>query len=173
VVNIVPIQKDETLIINMSKLYCMVHEGKDFDEMVERITRHIDYENFKGIVAISDENEIIGFVYGYESLEGQYYNHLLREALSSKQVDRWLHDCFEFVELAVHSDYRKKGVGTALHNNLLDGICNKTSVLTTQVSNNHARSLYEKLEWSNIMEPFHPSKDDVPYVIMGKDLSTV
>lgn len=172
-VNMVPIQKDETLIINMSRLYCMVHEGKDFDEMVERTTRHTSYENFKGIVAVSDVNEIIGFAYGYQSVEGQYYNHLLREALSSKQVDQWLQDCFEFVELAVHPDYRQKRLGTTLHNCLLGGISNRTSVLTTQVSNHNARSLNDKLQWSNIMEPFHPSKDDVPYVIMGKDLSTI
>ncbi|MBY0599289.1 GNAT family N-acetyltransferase [Bacillus bingmayongensis] len=171
--NIVPIQKDETLVKNIAKLYCMVYEGKDFDEMVERITRHMDYKKFKGIVAISDAKEIIGFAYGYQSLEGQYYNHVLREALSSEQANQWLQDCFEFVELAVHSNYRKNGLGTVLHNHLLDGIFNKTSVLTTQVSNHNARSLYEKLEWINIMEPFHPSKDDVPYVIMGKDLSTI
>jgi hypothetical protein len=29
-----------------------------------------------------------------------------------------------------------------------------------------------KLDWVNVLEPFHPSKDDVPYVIMGKVLKT-
>ncbi len=35
-----------------------------------------------------------------------------------------------------------------------------------------ARSLYERLEWVNILEPFHPSTNDVPYIIMGKTLKT-
>lgn len=29
-----------------------------------------------------------------------------------------------------------------------------------------------KLDWVNVLEPFHPSKDYVPYVIMGKVLKT-
>lgn len=79
---------------------------------------------------------------------------------------------FEFVEIAVHPQYRNEGLGTKLHNELLEGIPNRTSVLTTQKNNEKARSLYGKLDWVNVLEPFHPSKDDVPYVIMGKVLKT-
>ncbi|EJV86608.1 hypothetical protein IG9_02720 [Bacillus cereus HuA2-9] len=89
-----------------------------------------------------------------------------------EQVDQWLEDCFEFVELAVHPEYRNECLGTKLHNELLEGILNRTSVLTTQIDNEKARSLYERLDWVNILEPFHPSKDDVPYVIMGKFIKT-
>ncbi|PEV97767.1 GNAT family N-acetyltransferase [Bacillus cereus] len=169
---ILPIRKDEAIIINMTKLYCKVFNKTNFDEMVERITRHMGYTGFKGAVAINDENEVVGFTYGYRSLEGQYYNQLMREALNLEQVDQWLEDCFEFVELAVHPQYRNEGLGTKLHNRLLDGISNRTSVLTTQINNEKARSLYERLDWVNLLEPFHPSKNDVPYVIMGKALKT-
>ncbi|MFJ8354006.1 GNAT family N-acetyltransferase [Bacillus paramycoides] len=169
---ILPIRKDEAIIINMAKLYCKVFDKTNFDEMVERITRHMGYTDFKGAVAINDENEVIGFTYGYRSLEGQYYNQLMREALNSEQVERWLQDCFEFVELAVHPKYRNVGLGTKLHNGLLEGIPNRTSVLTTQINNLKARSLYEKLDWVNVLEPFHPSKDNAPYVIMGKAIKT-
>ncbi|MGY0211278.1 GNAT family N-acetyltransferase, partial [Bacillus cereus] len=99
-----------------------------------------------------------------------YYNQLMREALHLEQVDEWLQDCFEFVELAVHPQYQNKGLGTKLHNELLEGLSNRTSVLTTQINNEKARSLYERLDWVNVLEPFHPSKNDVPYVIMGKVL---
>ncbi|NWK69859.1 GNAT family N-acetyltransferase [Bacillus paramycoides] len=142
---IVPIQKDEILIKNMVNLYCIVFKRTNFDEMLERIKRHMGYTNFKGVVAINDENEVIGFTYGYRSLEGQYYNQLMREVLSLEQIDQWLEDCFEFVELAVHPEYRNMGLGTKLHNGLLEGIPNRTSVLTTQINNQKARSLYEKL----------------------------
>ncbi|KFN02166.1 GNAT family N-acetyltransferase [Bacillus clarus] len=167
---IVPIQKDEVLIENIVKLYCIVFEKTNFDEMLERIKRHMGYTDFKGVVAINDGNEVIGFAYGYRSVKGQYYNQLMSEALNLEQVNQWLQDCFEFVELAVHPEHRNKGLGTTLHNHLLEGIRNKTSVLTTQINNGKARSLYGNLEWMNVMEPFHPSKDDVPYVIMGKAL---
>ncbi|KAA0760312.1 GNAT family N-acetyltransferase [Bacillus sp. SH5-2] len=168
----VSIERDEILIHNIANLYCKAFEKTNFNEMIERVKRHIEYEDFKGIVAINDENEVVGFTYGYRSLEGQYYNQLMREALHLEQVNEWLQDCFEFVELAVHPKYQKEGLGTKLHNRLLDGISNRTSVLTTQINNVKARSLYERLDWVNILDPFYPSKDDVPCVIMGKVLKT-
>lgn len=168
----VSIEKEEILIENMAKLYCKAFEKTNFNEMIERMKRHVEYADFKGIVAINDENEVVGFTYGYRSLEGQYYNQLMREALNLEQVEEWLQDCFEFVELAVHPQYQNEGLGTKLHNELLKGISNRTSVLTTQINNEKARSLYERLEWLNILEPFHPSKNDVPYIIMGKTLKT-
>ncbi|KLA31565.1 GNAT family N-acetyltransferase [Bacillus cereus] len=167
---IIPIRKDEALIINMAKLYCIVFDTTNFADMVEQIRRHIGYTDFKGIVAINDENEVVGFTYGYRSLEGQYYNQLMREVLNREQVDQWLEDCFEFVELAVDPQYQNEGLGTKLHNELLEGISNRTSVLTTQINNEKARSLYERLDWVDVLEPFHPSKNDVSYVIMGKAL---
>ncbi|MED0937079.1 GNAT family N-acetyltransferase [Bacillus mobilis] len=166
----VSIEKDEILLHNITKLYCKVFEKTNFHEMIERINRHIEYTDFKGIVAINEEKEVVGFTYGYRSLEGQYYNQLMREALHLEQVNQWLQDCFEFVELAVDPQYRNEGLGTRLHNELLEGISNRTSVLTTQINNQKARSLYERLDWVDVLEPFHPSKNDVPYVIMGKNL---
>lgn len=171
-VKFVSIEKEEILIENMAKLYCKAFEKTNFNEMIERMKRHVEYADFKGIVAINDENEVVGFTYGYRSLEGQYYNQLMREALNLEQVEEWLQDCFEFVELAVHPQHQNEGLGTKLHNELLKGILNRTSVLTTQINNEKARSLYERLEWVNILEPFHPSTNDVPYIIMGKTLKT-
>ncbi len=164
------IEKDEVLINNMGQLYCKAFEKTNFNEMIERIKRHIEYPNFKGIVAINEEKEVVGFTYGYRSLEGQYYNQLMREALHLEQVNHWLQDCFEFVELAVDPKYRNEGLGTRLHNELLEGISNRMGILTTQINNQKARSLYERLGWVDVLEPFHPSKNDVPYVIMGKNL---
>ncbi|HDR4423189.1 TPA: GNAT family N-acetyltransferase [Bacillus cereus] len=164
------IEKDEVLINNMGQLYCKAFEKTNFNEMIERIKRHIEYPNFKGIVAINEEKEVVGFTYGYRSLEGQYYNQLMREALHLEQVNHWLQDCFEFVELAVDPKYRNEGLGTRLHNELLEGISNRTGILTTQINNQKARSLYERLGWVDVLEPFHPSENDVPYVIMGKNL---
>jgi GNAT superfamily N-acetyltransferase len=169
-VKFIRIEKDEILINNMAKLYCKAFEKTIFTEMIERIKRHIEYADFKGIVAINDENEVVGFTYGYRSLEEQYYNQLMREALNLEQADEWLQDCFEFVELAVHPQYRNEGLGMKLHNELLEGISNRTSILTTQINNEKARSLYERLDWVDVLEPFHPSKNDVSYVIMGKAL---
>ena len=57
---------------------------------------------------------MIGFAYGYASLPGQYYHELLARAFDREECDKWLRDCFEFVELAVHPSFRKQGLGRML-----------------------------------------------------------
>lgn len=66
----VSIEKDEILIGNMVKLYCKVFEKINFNEMIEWMNRYIEYIGFKGIVVINDENEVVGFIYGYCLMEG-------------------------------------------------------------------------------------------------------
>ncbi|WP_369903547.1 hypothetical protein [Bacillus manliponensis] len=61
-----------------------------------------------------------------------------------------------------------KGLGTKLHNKLLENVPNKTSILTTQVDNDIARRIYNKLNWIDVKEPFYLG--ETAYVIMGKVL---
>lgn len=96
-------------------------------------------------MAQDDKSEVVGFSYGYTSLPGQYYNGLLEKEFSSTEQTKWLTDCFELVKLAVHPSYRKQGLGKMLITELLEGVGNKTALLTIQVNNNSARSLYESL----------------------------
>ncbi|SCN08081.1 Protein of unknown function [Bacillus wiedmannii] len=78
------IENDEVLINNMAQLYCKVFEKTNFTEMIERINRHIEYTGFKGIVAMNEENEVVGFTYGYRSLDGQYY-----KSINEKIIKLW------------------------------------------------------------------------------------
>ncbi len=48
----------------MEKLYCRAFEKTSFNEMIERINRHIEYTGFKGIVAMNKENEFVGLQTG-------------------------------------------------------------------------------------------------------------
>lgn len=166
--NMIPITNDKQLVQNIASLYCNVFNETDEQEFAARIVRHMGYEGFKGVAAINKAGEVVGFSYGYTSLKGQFYHDLLAKALSSEDGQLWLTDCFEFVELSVHSDYRGKGLGTLLHNDVLRNVPHKTSVLTTQVDNTAARIMYKKLGWTDVKEPFYPGK--TPFVIMGKFL---
>src|SRR5690606_5585900 len=83
------------------------------EDFVSRIKRHETYPNFRGIIAVHDQ-DIIGFAYGYSSIKGQYYHELLRKALSPKDQTNWLEDCFEFLELAVHPSHRRNKLGAKL-----------------------------------------------------------
>ncbi|MGE6256924.1 GNAT family N-acetyltransferase [Heyndrickxia sporothermodurans] len=91
-------------------------------------------------------------------MPGQYYNNLLEKDFHLEEKHKWLNHCFEFVEVAIHPSYRKQGLGK------------NTAILTTQVNNIAARSLYESLNWKVLKEPFFPSDKNNPFGIMGKEL---
>ncbi|MED4018778.1 GNAT family N-acetyltransferase [Sutcliffiella cohnii] len=163
---ILPIKQDEKLLGKIDSLYMDIWNHS----IKERLIKHSSYEGFRGYVIISDDEEVLGFSYGYTSLSGQYYHELLSKELEPKEYEKWLTDCFELVELAVHPARRKQGFGKFLVNELLRGVDNKTSLLTTQVSNHPARKMYENLGWVVVKESFLPNVDSSPYVIMGEVL---
>lgn len=134
----------------------------------ERFQRHRGYLGFRCLLALRNE-QLVAFSYGYQSLEGQYYNGLLARALGSEQSERWLSNCFELVELAVDPDFRRQAVGTQLCQQLLADLPYRTAILTTQTNNQAARSLYTRLGWQALLEPFYPNTAQ-PFVIMVKEL---
>lgn len=153
---------------HIARLYSEIW-GTSAEEFLIRFKRHATYPGFRGIVATAGE-EIISLAYGYTSMEGQYYHEILKKSLSVKEQKLWLADCFELVELAVDPAFRRNKIGQALLSELTGQIMNKTAILTTQVDNLPARTMYEKLGWISIRDNFVPKENGKPYVIMGKEL---
>ncbi|MDL4841078.1 GNAT family N-acetyltransferase [Aquibacillus rhizosphaerae] len=125
---------------------------KDLNIIQKRIEKHSKYQGFKLVKCVNDVNDVIGFAYGYTSSVGQFYRSLLELHLNEEEKNKWLSDCFEVVELAVSPTYRRKGIGTEVHDNLLTGLSHETAILTTQIDNYKARSLYMKMGWRTIKE---------------------
>ena len=167
-VKVLELASDEVLQ-QVSELYKEVWDSED-NSIKERILKHSSYEGFRGFVVLSNKDKVIGFSYGYTSLPGQFYHEILAKEFNSEEYHQCLQDCFEIVELAVQPSYRKKGLGTMLITKLLEAVDNKTAILTPQINNISARSLYESLHWKVLKEPFYPSNSKQPYVIMGKKL---
>jgi ribosomal protein S18 acetylase RimI-like enzyme len=148
-------------------LYHQVWPSRDI-AFAERLNRQSLYPGFRGYVLLEDE-QLLGFCYGYHSRPGQYYHGLLEAGLGPVSSMRWLNDCFEVVELAIAPEMRRQGFATLLLESVLYGVPHHTAVLTTQVDNVPARSLYVRLGWRVLLEPFYPNTSE-PYVIMGKRL---
>lgn len=157
------------LLQQVSALYQMVWKNDD-NSIKESIQKHRSYEGVRGFVVLSEEDNVIGFSYGYTSLPGQFYHELLAKEFNSEECQKWLSNCFEYVELVVHPSYRKQGMGKKLITKLLENVENETAILTTQVDNTPARSLYEALHWEVIKDSFYPSDSKQRYVIMGKEI---
>ncbi|WP_257964163.1 GNAT family N-acetyltransferase [Bacillus sp. UMB0728] len=163
-------ENKEGNLVEAANLYNLVWNKED-DSFFNRLKRHGSYGGFQGYMAFDGEARLAGFAYGYNSQEGQYYRGLIERELSEKEKLTWLEDCFELVELAVHPESRKQGIGRLLEQNLLEKVSNKTAILTTQYDNFAARQLYRSLGWTAVKESFLPDQTGTAYVIMGKRLA--
>ncbi|WP_077622324.1 GNAT family N-acetyltransferase [Sediminibacillus massiliensis] len=168
-VQLVELQNNDRHINQVADLYNYIWNYND-RLINERLVRHADYVGFKGLLLLSDDRELLGYVYGYHSLPGQYYRDLMESDLPYSASKVWFEDCFELVELGVHPLQRNKHFGRLLMEKLLEKVPYKKSVLTTQTNNTAARALYESSGWTVVKEPFYPVGKQRPFVIFGKQL---
>ena len=84
---------------------------------------------------------------------------------------RWIaQGHFEVVELHVHPDYRRRGIGGRLHDTLLDRLESRTAVLSTQADNRPALALYEGRGWEIVVPALRFAPAGEEYAILGLDL---
>lgn len=150
------------------------HGRPDRETAATMFRRHAGYPGYRGLVAatgtsVASPGTVLGYTYGYASRPGQYYREELAAVLPSERAERWLSDCFEFVELGVAARARRRGVGGVLHDALLADLPHATSVLTTGVDNAAARSLYAGRGWVSLHEPFSVQGGPA-MVVLGLDL---
>ncbi|EKP95237.1 GNAT family N-acetyltransferase [Thermaerobacter subterraneus] len=150
--------------------YC---EGPEhFERFNTSLASHLERPGFHCYVALEpDGDKVVGFAYGYSGLPGGWWWDTVACALDKESVVRWLEGCFEFVELAVMPAYQRKGIGTLLHNALLDGIPHRKAVLSTLDADTPARRLYERMNWTTLLKDFRFPSGTTPYVIMARDLT--
>ncbi|WP_194841384.1 GNAT family N-acetyltransferase [Salinibacillus xinjiangensis] len=159
----------------IGELYCRTFIGenyslKDMENALKNVKKHASYKGFKCLKAKSQTGNLVGFTYGYTSLPGQFYRGKIASQLPGRMTTEWLSDCFEFVELAVNSSYRRLGIASQLHDKLLEDINHNTSVLTTSENNYPAIHFYQKKGWQIIKNHAAVLSKDDPQVIMGKHL---
>ena len=137
----------------------------------EILPRHAGREGFRFRMG-EDDGRMVGFTYGYLGASGQWWHDLVAAEMSDEQEERWLGPGhFEFVELHVRPDYRRQGLGGALHDELLIGLDSPTAVLSTQTENEPALALYRGRGWQVVVPEMRFSPGGVPYCILGLDLA--
>jgi ribosomal protein S18 acetylase RimI-like enzyme len=135
----------------------------------EILPRHVMRDGFRFLGAFA-EHELIGFVYGYRGGPGQWWHDRVATALGPDGERRWLGPGhFEFTELHVRLDFRRRGVGGSLHDAFLECIDAPTAVLSTQTDNEPAIALYAGRGWQVIV-PHLDFGSGRPFLIMGRDL---
>jgi ribosomal protein S18 acetylase RimI-like enzyme len=135
----------------------------------EILPRHVSRDGFRFFGAFADEH-LVGFVYGYLGSRGQWWHDRVAAALGREGTEDWLAPGhFEFTELHVRAEYRRRGIGGRLHDTVLDGIDSPTAVLSTQTDNEPALALYGGRGWEVIV-PYLDFGSGRPFLIMGKRL---
>jgi len=133
----------------------------------EILPRHAARDGFRFIAARADR-ALAGFAYGYLGAPGQWWHDIVAAELDEERRGRWLPlGHFEFVELHVRPEFRRRGVGGRLHDELLSGLSAPTAVLSTQTDNEAATRLYQRRGWVTIAEPIRFSPAGRAFRIMG------
>jgi ribosomal protein S18 acetylase RimI-like enzyme len=141
------------------------------DRLGEILPRHAARDGFRFLVA-EEDGQIAGFAYGYLGGPGQWWHDIVASAMTAEQRQRWLAPGhFEFVELHVRRALRRRGIGGALHDALLDGLESRTAVLSTQSDNSPALALYLGRGWQVVLEDIRFAPGGRPYYILGLDLA--
>lgn len=123
-------------------------ERKWRDELYDR---HCARDGFR-LSAALDGDRLTGFAWGYVGQRGQYWSDRVVEALPKEVTDVWVGGHFEFVELAVLPDARRRGLGGRLHDVLLEGIGQPRAMLSIDNSDSPAVRLYAGRGWRKLGE---------------------
>ncbi|MEP6667121.1 MAG: GNAT family N-acetyltransferase [Nocardioidaceae bacterium] len=117
----------------------------------ELYERHCAREGFRLSVAMRDLR-LVGFAWGYVGQRGQYWPDKVIQALPPHVADSWVGGHFEFVELAVLPDARRQGLGSRLHDVLLDDAVPERALLSTDNTDSPAVRLYTARGWRKLGE---------------------
>lgn len=152
-------------------LWRLVHPEASDERFTEILPRHARRRGFRFLAARTDDGTLAGFAYGYLGGPGEWWHDHVAAALGPELTRRWLSPGhFEFAELQVRPELRRRGIGLRLHDALLEGLAGPTAALSTERDNVPAITLYERRGWQVILDEILFGDGEPPFLIMGRDL---
>jgi ribosomal protein S18 acetylase RimI-like enzyme len=149
------------------RIYARVWPERDPEVARETFTRYAGYADFRGFVAfVGDEPAGVG--YGARSVSGIPWHDLVGPRLGADHPA--LQSAFRIVELAVVEEHQGQGIGGRLHDLVLASQPCPRALISTNVTNQRARGIYERRGWYYLHESFDVPDDPHRYVIMAKEL---
>ncbi|MGZ0150798.1 GNAT family N-acetyltransferase [Kribbella sp. WER1] len=115
----------------------------------ETLPTHASRAAFKLVVARQNER-LAGFAYGYTGERGQWWPDRVVAAVGPELADAWVGGHFEVVELAVHPDAQRHGLGAALMTELMRDLPHRRALLGTDADDGPAPRLYRRLGWQRL-----------------------
>ena len=153
----------------MEELWLEVWPATRRDRLDEILPGHAARDGFRAVAA-REGGRLVGLAYGYLGGPGQWWHGRVAAAMTPAQRGRWLvPGHFELAELMVRVGARRRGLGGALHDAVLDGLASPTALLSTQPDNEAALALYSRRGWEVVVDSVDLAAP-VPYLVLGKEL---
>jgi ribosomal protein S18 acetylase RimI-like enzyme len=136
---------------------------------------HAAHPGFRAL-AVTDDDEAIGFGYGFHGTHGQWWHDTVSRALTSSRGNgaaaAWLDDSFEVAELHVAPQWQGQGIGSDVLLKLTSGRPERTALLSTPDTESSARRLYRGVGFVDLLTAFHfsPGSGERAYAVMGAEL---
>lgn len=135
----------------------------------EVIAMHLRYPGFVATVAVDDDDELVGFGYGYAGAGGQWWHDTVAHALGREATRRWLRDSFELAELHVLPEHQGQGLGRRLLDDIIGRTDRTRVVLSTPDVDSPARRLYRSTGFEDLLTGFYFPGSTEAYAVMGLD----
>lgn len=128
--------------------------------------KHVGWPGFRLFIAAIDANPL-GFIYGYQSLPGQWWHDEVRDALIQANQGHWLENALELAEIAVLPQFQGRGIGTRLIDAFLSEVAQPV-LLALEASDERTHTLYAAQGFHDVLTEFRYTGFDDRIIVMGR-----
>jgi ribosomal protein S18 acetylase RimI-like enzyme len=132
--------------------------------------KHTENEGFACRAALTPDDRLVGFGYGYTTRPGQWWHDLVRRALDRETASAWLHDAFELSELHVLPELQRQGIGRRLLTSLASEIPHQAMLLSTPDADTRAFRMYRQMGFVDLTRKYLFPGDSRPFAVLGARL---
>lgn len=137
------------------EVYCAALDANPSSEDARRwrdsiLPRHAAREDFRLLVAVDEDDLVIGFGYGYTGTYGQWWTDRVAKEMDEGTRRAWLDPPhYEVVELHVRPESQRSGVGSRLLDALLSAQPHERALLSTDPES-PAAAFYRNRGWQRV-----------------------
>ncbi len=143
-------------------------------DLEDQLARHMNCRGFQAFVASDNASSaILGFIYGYTNVAGEWWRDRVALALSAQQTTQVLDHSYCLSELGVVPEARRRGVAALLVQRLILAQSHPYVLLSTKSDNYEGLAFYRSTGWSTLVPRMSFGWNFPPYDILLRSRADV